>query len=92
MRVREVHARAVLAPIATTAREVRTMTAPVGLAIRALVARLMMDRLARLIQDQAGRATAVLVAPVTPDRVERGKTVRPFAANNRRARLGEGEY
>ena len=60
------------------------MTAPVGLAIRVLAARLMMDRLARRIQDQAGHATAVLVALVILVRAERGKTVHPFAGDDRR--------
>ena len=84
MLVREVHARAVLAASATMARAVRTMTAPAGLATRVLAARLMMDPLALRIQDRVGRATAVLVAPVTPDRAERGKTVRPFAGDDSR--------
>ena len=52
---------------------VRTMTAPAGLAIRVLAARLMMDPLALPIQDRAGRATAVLGALVTPVRAERGR-------------------
>ena len=84
MRVREVHARAVLAASAMMARAVRTMTAPAGLATRVLAARLMMDPLALRIQDQAGHATAVLVALVILVRAERGKTVHPFAGDDRR--------
>ena len=84
MLVRVVHARAVLAASAMMARAVRTMTAPAGLAIRVLAARLMMDRLARRIQDLVGRVTAVRVAPVTLGRAERGKTVHPFAGDSSR--------
>jgi hypothetical protein len=60
------------------------MTAPAGLDIRVLVGQLMMDRLALLIQDRAGRATAVLAALVIQGRAERGKTVHPFAGDDRR--------
>ena len=83
---RVVHARAVLAASAMMAQAVRTMTAPAGLDIRVLVGQLMMDRLALLIQDRAGRATAVLAALVIQDRAELGKTVRPFAGDSSRSR------
>ena len=81
---RVVHARAVLEASVTMALAVRTMTAPADLAIRVLAARLMMDPLALPIQDRADRATAVLVAPVTLDRAERGRTVHPFAGDSSR--------
>ena len=84
MRVREVHARAVLAANAMMARAVRTMTAPAGLAIRVLAARLTMDPLALRIQDRADHATAALAALVILVRAARGKTVLPFAGDDRR--------
>ena len=73
MLVRVVHARAVLEASAMMARAVRTMTAPAGLAIRVLAARLMMDPLALPIQDRVVRAMAVREAPVILVRAERGR-------------------
>ena len=81
MRVREVHARAVLAASAMMAQAVRTMTAPAGLAIRVLVARPMMDPLARHIQDLVGLAMEVRVALVILVRAERVKTAHRYADN-----------
>ena len=81
---RVVHALAVLAANAMMARGVRTMTAPAGLAIRVLAARLMMDPLALPIQDRAGRATAVLVAPVTPVREVAERIAHRFAGDSSR--------
>ena len=84
MLVREVHARAVPAASAMMARALRTMTAPAGLATRALVGRHMMDPLALRIQDRPGRATEALAALVILVRAELGKTVRQFAGDSSR--------
>jgi hypothetical protein len=81
MRVRVVHARAVPAASAMMAQAVRTMTAPADLATQGLAARLMMDRLARHIQDLVVLAMEVRVALVVLVRAERGKTVRRYVDN-----------
>ena len=81
---REGLARAVLAANATMVRVVRIMTAPAGLATRALVGRHMMDPPALLIQDRVARVTAALAVLVIQDRAERVKTVRPFAGDSSR--------